>query len=63
MGMSHGCVHLAGSKHDLQGRLHARAYSIALTTGWSNHTRACHTGVSLLSPSQFWRLLGILKPI
>ncbi|KHF97821.1 Laccase-5 [Gossypium arboreum] len=23
------------------GRLHAHAYSTALTTGWSNHTRAC----------------------
>ncbi|KHG23377.1 Tumor necrosis factor receptor superfamily member 21 [Gossypium arboreum] len=25
------------------GRLHAYVYSTALTTGWSNRTRACHT--------------------
>ncbi|KHG17121.1 hypothetical protein F383_09253 [Gossypium arboreum] len=33
------------------GRSHARAYSTALTTGWSNRTRACHTGESLPNPS------------
>ncbi|KHG25739.1 polyprotein [Gossypium arboreum] len=27
--------------------LHARVYPTALTTGWSNRTRECHTGMSL----------------
>ncbi|KHF99701.1 hypothetical protein F383_38563 [Gossypium arboreum] len=33
------------------GRSHARANLTALTTALSNRTLACHTGVSLPSPS------------
>ncbi|KHG02263.1 hypothetical protein F383_24547 [Gossypium arboreum] len=39
--MSEASITLSTETLGIAGRLHARAYSTALTTSWSNRTRAC----------------------
>ncbi|KHF99628.1 hypothetical protein F383_38489 [Gossypium arboreum] len=68
MGNQHGLDFLTRVSHTVvsiwqdrsmtyTGRLHARAYLTALITGWSNHTRACHTEYSPIQKRPLLRAL------